>query len=589
MTKLFWNILKLSPVVVATLFTANSALADEVSVSQLSQAGNADIAQGTSVSRLSDVQPTDWAFQALQSLVERYNCIVGYPNNTYRGNRALSRYEFAAGLNACLNQVNELIATSTADLVNKQDLATLQRLQEEFRSELATLRGRVDALEARTTFLENHQFSTTTKLQGEAVFELSDAFGSGVRATPSGNARGIISSPANVTFADRVRLDLITSFTGSDRLETRLDANDIINTGSVTGTNESKIATYAPSNTTANINGAVNNNSISLTKLNYAYNFGNKVRVKIDANDAELSTNMNTFNPDFQASGTGALSYADRYSPIYRANESLGSSSGITLTVNPEGKASFTAAYIAEGINGIGFSNGTGISSTTAGGGRTLPNSPNSGNGVFNGDNVILGQLEFKPNKAVDIGFTYSHLYEEGLGGAVTNAVSGGVGSYFANNPFGTKTNPLSTTGGTSLESSNYGIEVTLKPAAKIALSGWGGYTAASTLDNTGRSADIWYWGTSLALQDFGKQGNTLGLVFGQQPKVTGLNNGIYSGTALANKAETDTSYILEGLYKVKVSDNILVTPGLFVIFNPENNANNNTEYVGTLRTTFTF
>jgi len=37
------------------------------------------MAQITSVSQLSDVQPTDWAFQALQSLVERYGVIAGYP------------------------------------------------------------------------------------------------------------------------------------------------------------------------------------------------------------------------------------------------------------------------------------------------------------------------------------------------------------------------------------------------------------------------------------------------------------------------------------------------------------------------------
>jgi hypothetical protein len=155
MTKLFWNALKASPAVfAATFLAANSALAGEAnekvtSVTQLTQASQ-EIGQVTSVSQFSDVQPTDWAFQALQSLVERYGCIAGYPNGTYRGNRALTRYEFAAGLNACLDRVNELIATATADLVTKEDLATLQRLQEEFSAELATLRGRVDALEART-------------------------------------------------------------------------------------------------------------------------------------------------------------------------------------------------------------------------------------------------------------------------------------------------------------------------------------------------------------------------------------------------------------------------------------------------------
>lgn len=127
------------------------------------------LAQVTSVSQLSDVQPTDWAFQALQSLVERYGCIAGYPNLTYRGNRALTRYEFAAGLNACLDRVNELIATATGDLVTKEDLAALQKLQEQFAAELTTLRGRVDAVEARTAELEANQFSTTTKLNGEAI------------------------------------------------------------------------------------------------------------------------------------------------------------------------------------------------------------------------------------------------------------------------------------------------------------------------------------------------------------------------------------------------------------------------------------
>ena len=115
MIKILWNALKFSPAIVATLFAANSALAVEVNeqvttIAQLTQEADS-IGQVTSVSQFSDVQPTDWAFQALQSLVERYGCIAGYPNSTYRGNRALTRYEFAAGLNACLDRVNELIAT----------------------------------------------------------------------------------------------------------------------------------------------------------------------------------------------------------------------------------------------------------------------------------------------------------------------------------------------------------------------------------------------------------------------------------------------------------------------------------------------
>lgn len=100
----------------------------------------AGMEQVTSVSQLSDVKPTDWAFQALQSLVERYGCIVGYLDKTYRGNRALTRYEFAAGVSACLDRMNELVSAATADLVKKEDLVTLQKLQEEFAAELVTSR-----------------------------------------------------------------------------------------------------------------------------------------------------------------------------------------------------------------------------------------------------------------------------------------------------------------------------------------------------------------------------------------------------------------------------------------------------------------
>ena len=134
---------------------------------------NSGMSQVTNVNQLSDVQPTDWAFQALQSLVERYGCIAGYPNGTFRGNRAMTRYEFAAGLNACLDRVNELIVAATGEVVSREDLEVLQKLQESFSAELATLRGRVDALEARSAELEANQFSTTTKLRGQAIFAIN--------------------------------------------------------------------------------------------------------------------------------------------------------------------------------------------------------------------------------------------------------------------------------------------------------------------------------------------------------------------------------------------------------------------------------
>ncbi|QLE50626.1 hypothetical protein FD724_22685 [Nostoc sp. C057] len=557
MTKRFWNLFKVSPVIVAaTFFVANSALAAEVNeqvtnAAQLSEAQDSnDMSQVTSVSQFSDVQPTDWAFQALQSLVERYGCIAGYPNSTYRGNRALTRYEFAAGLNACLDRVNELIATATADLVSKQDLATLQRLQEEYSAELATLRGRVDGLEARTSELEANQFSTTTKLVGEAIFNVSDVFG-GNRADTDANPNNNPDLNSNTVFSDRVRLNLYSSFTGKDQLQIRLNAGNIVsNVGSVVG----GVASGTGTNMTRLGYDGDNNNSVVIDKINYAFNFTDAVRVKIDASGGELYENVNTFNPDFASSGRGALSRYGRFSPIYRQGQN---GAGLTVTFNPNQAISLTGAYLAPSTgNGVFGANNPGLS-----------------NGLFDGDNTIFGQLTFKPTKAFNIGLTYARSY---FAGNAANSLFQGTGSTFANNPFGT---------GARTESNNYGVEATFQLGSNLAISGWGGYTTADARSgvNVGRDADLWYWAGSLALKDFGGEGNVLGVIFGQPPKVTG------GSIRTVNNLDTDTSYHLEGLYKFKVSDNIQVTPGLLVIFNPEHNDANDTIYVGTLRTTFTF
>ncbi|MFM6217096.1 MAG: iron uptake porin [Dolichospermum sp.] len=553
MKKAFWNILKVSPAVALTLLAGNSAFAGEVngkvtSVADLSSESN-NLSQVTSVSQFSDVQPTDWAFQALQSLVERYGCAAGYPNGTFRGNRALSRYEFAAGLNSCLDRVNELIATATADLVTKQDLATLQRLQEEFSTELATLRGQVDALEARTGELEANQFSTTTKLSGEAIFSVSQAFGDkvAVQSSPPPGNNPTTDLNSNATFSNRVRLSLNSSFTGTDQLQTRLQGINIIPNSELTGTNMTRLG-YDGSATGNN-----SNNTVTIDKLNYAFNLKNNIRVKIDATGAELNENVNVFNPDFRSSGTGALSRYGRFSPIYRQ---AADGAGITVNVNPNGKLALSAAYFATG--------------------RDNAADPSARRGLFNGNNTMFGQLALKPNPAINIGLTYAHTYQSG-----TPNLLGGTGSSRANR-LGLVGDP------TRIEASNYGVQATLQPTKNITLGGWGGYTAASTLAGAPTSGEIWYWAATLGIKDFIKEGNTLGLIVGQSPKLTGGT--VRNGATTTNiTRDFNTSYHIEGLYKVKLSDNILVTPGVIVILNPEHNDKNSAEYVGTLRTTFTF
>ncbi|MCZ0902795.1 iron uptake porin, partial [Microcoleus sp. HI-ES] len=254
-------------------------------------AGGETQGQVTSVSQLSDVRPTDWAFQALQSLVERYGCIAGYPDGTFRGNRAMTRYEFAAGLNACLDKVSELIRGGTGNFATRDDLAALQRLQEEFAAELATLRGRVDALEARTSELEANQFSTTTKLTGEAIFALSDDFGGNVGLFGTDNRR-LGSDNNEAVFQQRVRLNLNTSFTGRDLLLTRLQVGN--------GRNFNLGAT-SEGTQTWNVVGRTDN-VVALDTLLYKFPVGQRLNVTLAANAGvwdDIMPTVNPYNEDF--------------------------------------------------------------------------------------------------------------------------------------------------------------------------------------------------------------------------------------------------------------------------------------------------
>ena len=182
---------------VATILAPVAANAANLNMDAVNQYSSEQV---TSVTQFSDVQPTDWAYQALSSLVERYGCVAGYPNGTFRGGRAMTRWEAAALLNACLDRVTEVTDE-------------LKKLLAEFGAELAVLKGRVDGLEQKVGQLEATQFSTTTKLKGEASFILGGVPG---YTTAAGANAG------NTAFNYDLRLNLDTSFTGKDLLRTRL-------------------------------------------------------------------------------------------------------------------------------------------------------------------------------------------------------------------------------------------------------------------------------------------------------------------------------------------------------------------------------
>ncbi|WP_427160600.1 iron uptake porin [Aliinostoc sp. HNIBRCY26] len=401
-----WKYLLASPVFCGTvLFFGTAAFAGETPVpSDMSEPANAApivkadpssqnqvMSQVTSVSQLSDVQPTDWAFQALQSLVERYGCIAGYPGGTYRGNRAMTRYEFAAGLNACLDRVNELIATATADLVTKEDLATLQKLQEEFSAELATLRGRVDALEARTSELEANQFSTTTKLQGQVVTVISDVL-SGDRVN------GADITDSNTTLGYRARLELVTSFTGKDTLFTRIQANNIASPNINTTEGRLFFANAEPSNDAV------------IDTVWYKFPLGEKTQViAIGTGGAadDLTSTVNLFDGD---GNFGALSTFGTRNPIYGQ---VGGA-GIGITHNFSDKLALSLGYLAP-----------------------TANSPVQGSGLFDGAYGALAQLTVKPSDRITVGLTYINSYKQPLLTGSNAATFQDLDAAFSSNSYG--------------------------------------------------------------------------------------------------------------------------------------------------------
>jgi hypothetical protein len=207
-------------------------------------------------------------------LVENYGCIQGYPDRTFRGQRSLTRFEFAAGLNACLDVMAVLISQSG---INPDDLAAINRLQQEFQAELATLRGRVDALEAETATLRAQQFSTTTKLRGQADMAVVVPFDTINTAnlrtgifeddgvTPVGPVNYLETS---ATVEARARLNFDSSFTGQDRLRIRLQGGSGANA-------------LVPLGGLANSGGA--GYDVTVDDFYYSFPLGNRIDVTLSA------------------------------------------------------------------------------------------------------------------------------------------------------------------------------------------------------------------------------------------------------------------------------------------------------------------
>ena len=150
-----------------------------------------------------NIEPGDFIHQSINDLAASRGCSVDISD------RSISRFEAATIINSCLGNVAEV--------------TTIERsLIDEFSSELALIRGRIDGIEARLNEFEAGTFSSTTTLDGKAVFAIGAVDGNlDLNDSSSKFGTGVTVSEA-VTSAMVYQMNLNTSFTGDDNLYVRL-------------------------------------------------------------------------------------------------------------------------------------------------------------------------------------------------------------------------------------------------------------------------------------------------------------------------------------------------------------------------------
>jgi hypothetical protein len=480
--------------------------------------------QVTSVNQFSDVQPTDWAYQALSNLVEKYGCVAGYPDGTFKGKQALSRYEAAALLNSCLDRVTE--ATDE-----------LQKLLSEFKVELATLTGRVDKLDKKVGKLEAQQFSTTTKLKGEVNFILGGIPGYSSNTGVTGGVPQNKRNQGNTTFNYDVKLSFDTSFSGQDLLKTRLRAG---NFSALPFGSSSQPFKLDKSDTSKD--------AVYIDRLYYTFPVGKDKSIKLTAGalvrNTELSWIPTAYNAtilDFFTTGGSPGTY----------NKATGQGFGFQWKQKvAKGKPGWliNTNYVVAGNNGLAgdgtkekpFENPKQGATNVAG-----ASGADSNYGVFNSQSGL--------NWLTQVGYAASNwgaavAYRYGTAGSSARDGNGVAGASLLRNQ---TSNAISAnaywqpvkTGWFPSISAGYGYNW-------VDGSRLGQTTTGTAGSNTSSARSSASWFAGLQWDDAFLKGNAAGIAFGQP--------------AFSNTPAQSNPWLVEWFYRFKVSDNISITPSLF-------------------------
>ena len=486
--------------------------------------------QVTSITQFSDVYPTDWAYQALANLIERYGCVAGYPNGTFRGNRAMTRYEAAALLNACLDRITEVTDE-------------LRRLIKEFETELAVIRGRVDGLEARVGELEATQFSTTTKLAGKATMVMGATHAKG--DNPRGMRSAYNANNGAFTFSYELRLGLKTSFTGKDLLFTRLRAGNMSDTPFAgQGVNLTSIDTAFGSG-----------NELVVDRLYYRFPLGSNFTVI--AGPLVRNTEMMGYKPSVY--GKGGQNNLDFFAVlgtpgVWSKETGQGFGAIYSNKKNVEkGDAFWTVAanYVAD--------DGEGNNANTQEGGFMTDNS--RGN--------ITAQVAYGNKKwGVGAGYRYNQC---------KSAFRRGT-EYAKSNDWHI---PCTNDDGdrTGADANSWSLNAFWRPDESGFIpsisAGVGQSYLNGDVDLDGASYNkpttTSSWMVGLQWSDVFLEGNDLGFAIGQPTFVTDKDKG----------TPDDGNYAMELWYQFQVTDNIAITPGVFWLSRPYGELTPNDKSVG--------
>ncbi len=541
------------------------------------------MSQVTNVNQLRDVSPRDWAYEALRSLVEGYGCITGFPDQTYRGNQPLSRYEFAAGLSSCLDKIEQL---TFSEGVTQEDLEKMQRLSQEFEAELAIISERIDDLEARTNFLEENQFSTTTKLSGDIFFNLTGAgAGDNVsvetsslnapfalrRAGRDTNNNPLVSTVTNdpaTTLSYYAWINLNSSFTGRDNLAVQLVAgNGISPVNSFVSAGLFNTFGTPFLDQTGTSSGA---GSVEIRELFYDFPVGEKLRVVVGPRinwyryfDNNRYTFFLTGASSFNAIGGTLVNPIDRGSgavATYKANDWL----------------TFKLGYLGENTEFLPA--------------PFFNTSSDPSKGLFSGTQTLTAEVDLAIADQANLRLIYTrgtldnnqplfdtngNLTGFGVGGATGEPIYGVADDGF---------------GGTIGDAPSDTFAVNFDWAITERFGVFGRYNYGSTdisPQNTTRSSgevNAQAFQGGVAFPDLGKEGALGTLSFVIPFDVLDGEEFLASGNG-----DGGTQYEFEATYFYPVNRNLAIVPAFYFIANPNNFESNPSIFVGNLRMQFRF